>query len=169
VGHGTLKGAPAINHETLATRGFDAATIDRLEKVLPTAFDIRFAFSRHTLGDGFCRDVLALDDEALADPQLDLLARLGFSRSDVAAANVFVCGTMSVEDAPGLKSEHLAIFDCANPCGRDGTRCLSAESHIRMMAAAQLFISGAISKTINIQRRHGRDRRESLRCRGSLA
>jgi ribonucleoside-diphosphate reductase alpha chain len=149
-GHGTLKDAPAINHETLTARGFDAATIERVEAALATAFDIRFAFSRYTLGDDFCRETLALDDGALADPQLDLLARLGFSRSDIEAANIFVCGTMSIEGAPGLKSEHLAVFDCANPCGRDGTRSLSAESHIRMMAAAQPFISGAISKTINM-------------------
>ena len=145
VGRGTLTGAPAINHETLAARGFDAATLDRVEKALATAFDIRFAFSRYTLGDDFCREILALDDAALGDPQLDLLARLGFSRSDIEAANIFVCGTMSIEGAPDLKSEHLAVFDCANPCGRDGTRCLSPESHIRMMAAAQPFISGAIS------------------------
>ena len=149
-GHGTLRGAPAINHETLTARGFDALTLERIEKALPTAFDIRFAFSRYTLGEAFCRNVLAFDDAALADPELDLLARLGFSRSDIAAANVFACGTMSIESAPDLKREHLSVFDCANPCGRDGTRSLSAESHIRMMAAAQPFISGAISKTINM-------------------
>ncbi len=150
VGHGSLKAAPAINHDTLATRGFDADAIERIEKALATAFDLRFAFSRHTLGDAFCRDVLALDDAALADPQLDLLARLGFSKSDIAAANLHACGTLSIEGAPDIKPEHLAVFDCANPCGRDGTRCLSTESHIRMMAAAQPFISGAISKTINM-------------------
>ncbi|HKQ95316.1 MAG TPA: vitamin B12-dependent ribonucleotide reductase, partial [Aestuariivirgaceae bacterium] len=150
VGHGTLKGAPAINHDALSARGFDKAALDRVEKALATAFDIRFAFSRYTLGDDFCREVMGLDDSELNDPQLDLLARLGFSRSDVAQANVHACGTMSIEGAPGLKREHLAVFDCANPCGRDGTRYLSAESHIRMMAAAQPFVSGAISKTINM-------------------
>ncbi|MFI5033224.1 MAG: vitamin B12-dependent ribonucleotide reductase, partial [Reyranellales bacterium] len=150
VGHGTLKGAPAINHDTLAARGFDKAALDRVEKALGTAFDIRFAFSRYALGDDFCREVMGLDDSELNDPQLDLLARLGFSRADIALANVHACGTMSIEGAPGLKREHLAVFDCANPCGRDGIRCLSAESHIRMMAAAQPFISGAISKTINM-------------------
>jgi ribonucleoside-diphosphate reductase alpha chain len=150
VGHGTLQGAPAINHQTLAARGFDTETLQRVEKALPTAFDIRFAFSRYTLGDDFCRKVMALDDAELNDPQLDLLARLGFSRSDIAQANVFACGTMSIESAPDLKREHLSVFDCANPCGRDGQRCLSAESHIRMMAAAQPFVSGAISKTINM-------------------
>ncbi|MBI2739577.1 MAG: vitamin B12-dependent ribonucleotide reductase [Rhodospirillales bacterium] len=150
VGHGSLAAAPAINHETLAARGFDRAAIERVEKSIATSFDIRFAFSRYTLGDAFCRDVLGLDDEALADPKLDVLMRLGFSKSDVAAANVHACGTMSIEGARDLKREHLAVFDCANPCGRDGTRCLSAESHIRMMAAAQPFVSGAISKTINM-------------------
>ncbi len=150
VGHGTLKGAPAIDHDALSARGFDAATIEKIEKALPTAFDIRFAFSRHTLGEEFCRKTLALGEAALADPQLDVLARLGFSRSDIAAANVFACGTMSIESAPDLAREHLSVFDCANPCGRDGMRCLSAESHIRMMSAAQPFISGAISKTINM-------------------
>jgi ribonucleoside-diphosphate reductase alpha chain len=150
VGHATLKGAPAINHQALAARGFDSATLERVEKALPTAFDIRFAFSRYTLGDDFCRKVMALDDSELNDPQLDLLARLGFSRSDIAQANTWACGTMSIESAPDLKREHLSVFDCANPCGRDGQRCLSAESHIRMMAAAQPFVSGAISKTINM-------------------
>ena len=153
VGHGALAKAPAINPETLAARGFDQAAIERVEKSIGTAFDIRFAFSRYTLGDSFCRTVLDLDETALADPKLDVLARLGFSRSDIAAANLHACGTMTVEGAPDLKPEHLAVFDCANPCGRDGKRCLSAESHIRMMAAAQPFVSGAISKTINMPNR----------------
>jgi ribonucleoside-diphosphate reductase alpha chain len=150
VGHGSLAKAPAINHETLAARGFDQATVDRVEKSIATSFDIRFAFSRYTLGESFCREVLGLDDEALVDPRLDVLARLGFSKSDIAAANVHACGTMTIEGAPDIRPEHLAVFDCANPCGRDGTRSLSAESHIRMMAAAQPFVSGAISKTINM-------------------
>ena len=150
VGHAALAGAPAINHESLAARGFDRATIERVEKSIATSFDIRYAFSRYTLGEAFCRDVLGLDDAALADPKLDILTRLGFSKSDIAAANVHACGTMSIEGSRDIKHEHLAVFDCANPCGRDGTRCLSAESHIRMMAAAQPFVSGAISKTINM-------------------
>ncbi|HYI04170.1 MAG TPA: vitamin B12-dependent ribonucleotide reductase [Reyranella sp.] len=150
VGHGSLAEAPAINHETLAARGFDPGAIERVEKSIATSFDIRFAFSRYTLGEAFCRNVLGLDDEALADPKLDVLSRIGFSKSDVAAANLHACGTMSIEGARDLKREHLSVFDCANPCGRDGTRYLSAESHIRMMAAAQPFVSGAISKTINM-------------------
>src|SRR5215510_8816366 len=79
-----------------------------------------------------------------------MLAHLGFSRREIEAANIHVCGAMTVEGAPHLKSEHYAVFDCANPCGRTGKRFLSVDSHIRMMAAAQPFISGAISKTINM-------------------
>ncbi len=150
VGHGSLASAPAINHESLSSRGFDAATLERVDQAIGTAFDIRFAFSRYTLGEVFCREALGLDDETLVDPKLDILSRLGFSRGDIAAANIHACGTMSIESAPDLKREHLSVFDCANPCGRDGKRCLSAESHIRMMAAAQPFVSGAISKTVNM-------------------
>ena len=150
VGHGSLATAPTVNHAALAARGFDAAALQRVDQAVATAFDIRFAFNRYTLGDAFCREVLGLDDAALSDASLDILASLGFSKSDVAAANVHACGTMSVEGARDLRREHLAVFDCANPCGRDGKRCLSAESHIRMMAAAQPFVSGAISKTINM-------------------
>ena len=61
-----------------------------------------------------------------------------------------ICGAMTVEGAPHLKAEHYSVFDCANPCGKIGKRYLSVESHIRMMAASQPFISGAISKTINM-------------------
>ena len=98
----------------------------------------------------FCRETLKITAETLARPDLDLLAELGFSRADIDAANEFCCGSMTLEGAPGLKSEHLPIFDCANPCGRKGKRYLSVESHIRMMAASQPFITGAISKTINM-------------------
>src|SRR4029450_7340424 len=115
-----------------------------------TPSPLRSPLPPHPLGAAFCRDVLGLDDEALADPKLDVLMRIGFSKSAIASANVHACGMMSIEGARDLKREHLAVFDCANPCGRDGTRYLSAESHIRMMAAAQPFVSGAISKTINM-------------------
>jgi len=149
VGHGSLREAPAINHATLAQKGFTAEAIEKLEKALPTAFDIKFAFNKWTLGEEFVA-TLALAPEQLADPRLDLLAALGFSKREIEAANVHVCGAMTVEGAPHLKAEHYPVFDCANPCGRNGKRYLSVESHIRMMAAAQPFISGAISKTINM-------------------
>ena len=150
LGHGTLKNAPAINHQTLAARGFDDAALNAIEGALSSAFDIKFAFNKWTLGEAFCSDALGIAPAALADPGFDLLAALGFSRSDIDSANTYCCGAMTLEGAPHLKSEHLPVFDCANPCGRLGKRCLSVDSHIRMMAAAQPFITGAISKTINM-------------------
>jgi ribonucleoside-diphosphate reductase alpha chain len=150
VGHGTLAQAPAINHTTLMAKGFTEEAIAKMEKALPTAFDIKFAFNKWTLGEDFCRDKLGISAEDLASPTFDLLTALGFSRREIEAANIHVCGAMTVEGAPHLKAEHYPVFDCANPCGRTGKRYLSVESHIRMMAAAQPFISGAISKTINM-------------------
>ena len=150
VGRGTLDGAPAINHETLAERGFPKSVIDRIEAELEQAFEISFAFNKWTLGDDFCRKVLNLDVNDLANPSLNILNAIGFSEKEIAAANNYVCGAMTLEGAPYLKPDHLPVFDCANPCGRIGKRALSAEAHIRMMAAAQPFVSGAISKTINL-------------------
>ncbi len=150
VGHGTMANAPAINHTTLKSKGFTPEIIEKIEKALPTAFDIKFVFNKWTLGEAFCRDELGFTAEDLARPNFDMLAALGFSRREIDAANIYVCGAMTVEGAPHLKPEHYAVFDCANPCGRLGRRFLSVESHIRMMAAAQPFISGAISKTINM-------------------
>ena len=150
VGHGSLAQAPAINHTTLKVKGFTDEAIAKVEKALPTAFDIKFAFNKWTLGEAFCRDTLGISAEQLATPSFDLLAAIGFGKREIEAANVHVCGAMTVEGAPHLKAEHYPVFDCANPCGRLGKRYLSVESHIRMMAAAQPFISGAISKTINM-------------------
>ncbi len=150
VGHGTLAQAPAINHTTLKAKGFTEEAIAKVEKALPTAFDIKFAFNKWTLGEDFCREALKIPADDLASPSFDLLAALGFSKREIEAANIHVCGAMTVEGAPHLKPAHYPVFDCANPCGRTGKRYLSVESHIRMMAAAQPFISGAISKTINM-------------------
>ncbi len=150
VGHGTLAQAPAINHTTLMAKGFTEEAIAKVEKALPTAFDIKFAFNKWTLGEEFCRDKLGISAEDIASPTFDLLVALGFSKREIEAANIHVCGAMTVEGAPHLKAEHYPVFDCANPCGRTGKRFLSVESHIKMMAAAQPFISGAISKTINM-------------------
>ena len=150
VGHGSLAQAPAINHTTLKAKGFTDEAIAKIEKALPTAFDIKFAFNKWTLGEEFCRDQLGISADDLASPTLDLLAAIGFSKREIDAANIHVCGAMTVEDAPHLKPAHYPVFDCANPCGRTGKRFLSVESHIKMMAAAQPFISGAISKTINM-------------------
>ncbi len=150
VGHGSLGQAPAINHTTLKAKGFTDEAIASVEKALVTAFDIKFAFNKWTLGADFLRDALGVDAEDLAAPGFDLLAHLGFTKREIDAANIHVCGAMTIEGAPHLKPEHYAVFDCANPCGRTGKRYLSVQSHIRMMAAAQPFISGAISKTINM-------------------
>src|SRR5207249_9592640 len=113
-------------------------------------FDLAFALNRFTVGDDFCRTRLGFTQEQLDAPGFDLLAGLGFTREKIAEANGYVCGTMTIEGAPHLKPEHYPVFDCANKCGKTGQRFLPAESHIRMMAAAQPFISGAISKTINM-------------------
>jgi ribonucleoside-diphosphate reductase alpha chain len=150
VGHGTLDEAPALNHAALKARGFGEAQISKIEAGLASAFDIKFVFNKWTLGEDFCRTTLGITDEQLNDYGFDMLAHLGFSRADIDKANIHVCGAMTLEGAPGLKPEHLPVFDCANPCGRLGKRFLSVESHIRMMAASQPFISGAISKTINM-------------------
>ncbi|MCC6983800.1 MAG: vitamin B12-dependent ribonucleotide reductase [Bauldia sp.] len=150
VGHGTLDGAPGVNHETLKAKGFTAEAIKALETGLGSVFDIKFAFNKWKLGESFSKDVLGFTDAQLNDPSFEMLPALGFSRKDIEAANLYVCGAMTLEGAPGLKDEHLPVFDCASPTGRTGKRFLSVESHIRMMAAAQPFISGAISKTINM-------------------
>jgi len=150
VGHGSLGNAPGINHTALIGQGFGPVEIDKIEAALPSAFDIRFVFNQWTLGEDFCRGTLGIPEAELNNPAFDLLRHLGFSRAQIEATNNHVCGTMTLEGAPHLKEEHYHVFDCANPCGRIGRRFLSVESHIRMMAAAQSFISGAISKTINM-------------------
>ncbi|WP_029041405.1 vitamin B12-dependent ribonucleotide reductase [Cucumibacter marinus] len=150
VGHGNLNQAPAINPTSLKAKGFTDEKIEAVNASLGSAFDIKFAFNKWSLGEDFCRETLGLNDEQLEDMNFDMLAALGFSKKDIDAANIHVCGAMTLEQAPHLKEEHYHVFDCANPCGRIGKRYLSVESHIRMMAAAQPFISGAISKTINM-------------------
>ena len=150
VGHGTLQDAPGVNHARLIEKGFTKAALDAVEAVLGSAFDIRYAFNKWTLGRNVCVDVLGLDEAKMDDVSFDMLATLGFSRADIEAANIHCCGAMTLEGAPGLRAEHLPVFDCATPCGRTGRRYLSVESHIRMMAAAQPFVSGAISKTVNM-------------------
>ncbi len=149
-GHGTLRGAPAINHVSLAAKGFDEEALDRIETQLSSAFDLGFPFSVWNLGRNFCRDVLGIAEERLDDPGLDILRELGFGPEEIQAATDYSCGTMTVEGAPHLREEHLPVFDCANRCGRKGKRFISFEAHIDMMAAAQPFLSGAISKTINM-------------------
>ena len=150
VGHGNLDSCQAISINALKDKGFTKAILERLAGSLENAFDIKFAFNRYSLGDEFCKDTLGFSDEQLNDFNFNMLEALGFSKEEIEAANIHVCGAMTLEGAPHLKDEHLPIFDCANVCGRIGKRFLSVSSHITMMAAAQPFISGAISKTINM-------------------
>jgi ribonucleoside-diphosphate reductase alpha chain len=150
VGAQTLKGAPFINHESLRTRGFDDVSLDRLESSLGQAFEIQFVFNKFTFGEAFCAEKLGFTESQLNEANFNMLKALGFTQEEIAAANDFCCGTMTVEGAPHLNVEHLAVFDCANRCGRIGQRYIAVDAHIRMMAAAQPFISGAISKTINM-------------------
>ena len=150
VGAGSLKNCQAISFGALRDKGFGDAEIDKVEAAMESAFDVKFAFNRFTLGDDFCKDTLGFTDEQLNDFSFNMLEALGFEKDAIEAANMHVCGSMTLEGAPHMKDEHLAIFDCANVCGRHGKRFLSVDSHITMMAAAQPFISGAISKTINM-------------------
>jgi len=149
VGHGNLNQAPGVNPSTLKAKGFTDEKIAALNAATASAFDIKFIFNQWTLGADFLKS-LGVTDEQLGDFTFDLLPFLGFSKKDIEAANIHVCGAMTLEGAPHLKAEHLPVFDCAAPCGKIGKRSLSIESHILMMAAAQPFISGAISKTINM-------------------
>ena len=141
---------PAINPGSLKAKGFTDDKIEAINAATKAAFDIKFVFNQWTLGADFLKATLKVSDEQLADMSFNLLEHIGFSKKDIEAANIHVCGAMTLEGAPFLKNEHLPVFDCANPCGKIGKRYLSVESHIRMMAAAQPFISGAISKTINM-------------------
>ena len=149
-GAATLQGCPHLNPAALKAKGFTDEAVLKVEEALPGAFELPFVFNRWTLGDAFFRDVLGIPDAVSAAPGFDLLTHLGFTRRQVDEANTFVCGTMTIEGAPHLKPDHYPVFDCANTCGKLGKRFLSWESHIRMMAAAQPYISGAISKTINM-------------------
>ena len=150
VGHGNIEQCQAVSINALRDKGFGDTQLAVLSKALENAFDVKFAFNRFTLGDDFCRDTLGFSDEQLNDFSFNMLEALGFSKDEIEAANIHVCGAMTLEGAPHLKDEHLPIFDCANVCGRIGKRFLSVDSHITMMAASQPFISGAISKTINM-------------------
>lgn len=149
-GHGSLTGCPYINAQSLTEKGFTKDVLSKIEKSLPSVFDINFAFNKWTLGAGFCKNALGFSEEQIDDASLNVLKELGFTKEQIEEANDYVCGTMTIEGAPYLKEEHYPIFDCANKCGRKGTRYILADAHIKIMAAAQPFISGAISKTINL-------------------
>ncbi len=149
-GHGTLIGCQSISHDRLVAKGFDKQSLKKMESLLPTAFDISFVINPGILGEEFCRTTLGVDRAMLEAAGGSLLTALGFSREEIDAANDWVCGTMMIEGAPGLKPEHYAVFDTASRCGKRGIRMIAPTGHMMMMAAVQPFISGAISKTINL-------------------
>jgi ribonucleoside-diphosphate reductase alpha chain len=148
-GHGTFAGAPYINHQSLSEKGFIGEELKKLDSSVESAFEIGFVFNHYNLGEE-CLKRLGFKPEQYFAPDFSLLEALGFSDAEIDAANDYVCGTMTVEGAPHLKPEHLSVFDCANKCGKKGQRFIHAHGHIRMMGAVQPFISGAISKTINL-------------------
>ena len=150
MGYARLEGSPCINSNVLRSKGFSDEVLKRIEEQLPTAFDISFVFNQYTLGETFCKETLGLNEEQLSNFEFSILNHLGFTKKEIEAANDYICGTMTCEDAPHLKQKHYGVFDCANKCGRNGKRYISPSAHIMMMAVAQPFISGSISKTINM-------------------
>ncbi len=151
VGYGSLESFTGrLNLDALRAKGFGENEIGLIEAALESAYDIRFIFNKWSLGTKFCTQTLKLDAAAMDAPDFELLKAIGFTKADIDAANLYACGAGTLEGAPLLKSEHLPVFDCNAPVGRVGKRALSADSHIRMMAAVQPFLSGAIAKTIRL-------------------
>ena len=150
VGARTLRSAPHINHDQLRERGFTDQLISVAERALASAASIEGALSPAMLGVSFCARAFGLSEDALARPGFHLLTHLGFTPAEIHSANTYCFGHGSLKGAPGFNPRHLPVFDCSVPCGTSGTRSLSVMSHLRMMAAAQPFISGAISKTVNL-------------------
>jgi ribonucleoside-diphosphate reductase alpha chain len=148
-GAATLNAAPHINFDSLAAKGFTQDELEKIDKSLLAAFEIGFVFNQWSLGEE-CLNRLGFKAEQYSSPDFNLLRAIGFNRQQIAEANEYICGTMTVEGAPYLKEEHYEIFDCANKCGQKGERYIHAHGHIKMMAAAQPFLSGAISKTVNL-------------------
>ncbi len=151
IGTASFHGAPHINYEILGLLGFTDKIMENLERSLASAFDLYYVFNRWTVGDKFLLEDLELSPELLEDPEFNLLDYLGFNEKQVKEASEYICGVMTIEDAPHLHKEHLPIFDCANKCGKKGKRFIPYQAHLQIMAAAQPFISGAISKTINME------------------
>jgi ribonucleoside-diphosphate reductase alpha chain len=145
----SLDNPTLINRATLKSKGLTDADLDKVERSLPGMFELGFAFTPWTLGPE-AMNRLGIPEATYTAPTFSLLRQLGFTKKQIDQASAVICGRGTVEGAPHLKTEHLPVFDCANKCGKTGQRYIAAEGHIRMMAAAQPFISGAISKTINL-------------------
>jgi len=144
-----LDGTPILNREFLKSKGLTSAEINKIEKALPGTFEISSAFSRFALGDGTLKRI-GISESEYTQPTFNFLKWAGMSEEQIEQVNEVVCGTMTVEGAPHLRSEHLPVFDCANKCGSKGMRFIAPMGHVKMMAATQPFLSGAISKTVNL-------------------
>ncbi len=134
----------------LRARGYSAADLEQVASQLPAVFELGFAFNAWSMPASVLEELGVAVEAARRDMGFNGLKALGLDAATIASLNRVICGTQTVEGAPHLKDEHLPVFDCANTCGPTGTRSIAAGGHIRMMAAAQPFISGAISKTINL-------------------
>ena len=149
IGSMSLDGAPFVNKETLKSKGLNDKDIENIENSLPGSFEIQHAFNVFVVGEETMQR-LDIQEEEYTSFDFNLLEKLGFTKTEIAEANKFICGTQTIEGAPHLKDQDLSVFDCANKCGKDGERFIHYMGHVRMMAAAQPFISGAISKTVNM-------------------
>jgi ribonucleoside-diphosphate reductase alpha chain len=149
IGTGALEGVPHAHPDALLRRGLRESEIRRIDEALPAMLHLRFAFSRGILGDDTLTR-LGVTSAEREKPSFCLLPFLGFTDEQIEEANAVACGHLTVEGAPGLRPEHLPVFDCANRCGPRGSRFIEPMGHVRMMAAVQPFISGAISKTVNL-------------------
>ena len=145
----SLDNSPYINKDSLMEKGFSEEDVSNIEAALPGAFEIQHAFNVFVLGEETLKG-LGIEEETYTSFDFNLLETLGYTRNEISQANLYICGTQKIEGAPYLKEEHLDVFDCANKCGKDGERFIHYMGHVRMMAAAQPFISGAISKTVNM-------------------
>ena len=150
IGTGKIAGCPSLPVDRLMEAGLSAKDLTEIESKMGDVFDIRSAFAPSLLGKELCTGSLGMTEEQYEDAFFDTLGFLGFTQEEVEAAGEHIFGNLTIEGAPGLKEEHLAVFDCATPCGSKGTRSIAWPAHVKMMAAAQPFISGAISKTINM-------------------
>ena len=149
IGSMSLENSPYVNKQSLIEKGLNEEDVAKIEAALPGAFEIQHAFNVFVLGEETLKG-LGIPEEEYTSFDFNLLETLGYSRNEIAQANLDICGTQKIEGAPYLKEEHLDVFDCANKCGKDGERFIHYMGHVRMMAAAQPFISGAISKTVNM-------------------
>ncbi len=150
IGSGTFDGSPEVNRDSLQKKGLTPEIIDTLESQIDSFTSLNLLVTPSLVGSDFCKSNLRVDDSNLDDWDFDLLNHLGYTKEQLTKANDYIFGKLTIEGAPHIKEKDLAVFDCANKCGQYGTRSISWSAHINMMAAAQPFISGAISKTINM-------------------